>query len=185
VAARQATIDRMMANPPPLPRGRGMPRRVAPPANSYQANLATANAAMGEARTNSRGVSTAMASLTSFYMLANQIPLLNFAGSRPLEEFMVSATEMRKPGEGAAALTVVAFSDPNDLLSFRLVPKSDRARVINFVVSNTNTYLGYAELPTYAHCNYVRNGYVMHAIWFGYAGGTPQSSPVSDPEPCL
>jgi hypothetical protein len=93
---------------------------------------------------------------------------------------------MRKAGEGAAALTVVAFLDPNDLLSFRLVPGSDRARVVNFVVSNADTYLGYAELPTSAHCNYIRNGYVMHAIVAGYAGGTPQSGPIDDPEPnCL
>jgi hypothetical protein len=93
--------------------------------------------------------------------------------------------EKRKPGEGSAALTVVAFIDPNDLLSFRLVPRSDRGRVINFVVSNDVTYLGYAELPTTAHCNYIRNGYVMRAVVFGYAGGPPKSGPVYDPEKCF
>jgi hypothetical protein len=92
--------------------------------------------------------------------------------------------EKRKPGEGAAALTVVAFVDPNDLLSFRLVPRTDRGRVIDFVVSNADTYLGYAELPTTAHCGYVRNGYVMHAIVFGYAGGTAKSGAVDDSEKC-
>ena len=91
----------------------------------------------------------------------------------------------RKPGEGSAALTVVAFIDPNDLLSFRLVPRSDSGRVINFVVSNDDTYLGYAEFPTTAHCNYIRNGYVMRAVVFGYAGGTPKSGPVYDPEKCF
>jgi hypothetical protein len=147
--------------------------------------MASANAHMGQAKTNSANVSVAMASLTSFFMLANQIPLLNFAGDRSLEEFVAGATAMRKPGAGAAALTVVAFSDPNDLLSFRLVPKTDHGHVVNFVVSNADTYLGYAELPDHAHCDYIRNGYVMHAIVFGYAGGTPQSGPVNDPENCL
>jgi hypothetical protein len=98
---------------------------------------------------------------------------------------MTRAAEMRKPGEAAAALTAVSFVDPNDMLAFRLLPKSGRARVINFVVSNAETYVGYAELPTSAHCNYIRNGYVMHAVVFGYKGGTPQSGAVSDPEKCL
>ena len=82
-------------------------------------------------------------------------------------------------------LTIVAFVDPNDLLSFRLLPKSDRARIVNFVVSNADTYLGYAERPDEAHCNYIRNAYVMHAIVFGYAGGVPQRGAVDDSEPCL
>lgn len=86
---------------------------------------------------------------------------------------------------GAPPLTVVAFVDPNDLLSFRLVPRSSHARVINFVVSNANTYGGYFETPDVAHCDYPHNGYVMHAIVFGYAGGTPMSGKVDDPEPCL
>ena len=80
---------------------------------------------------------------------------------------------------------MVAFVDPNDLLTFRLLPKSDHGRVIDFVVSNADTYLGYAEPPDRAHCSYIANGYVMHAVVFGYAGGTPQSGPVDDPEKCL
>ena len=156
------------------------------------ADVKNANAAMGRAKANSTDISAAMASLSSFYMLANQIPLLNFAGRSvngtqylPLEEFVTSAMEKRAPGKGAAALTVVAFVDPDDLLSFRLIPKSGRARVINFVVSNSDTYLGYAEMPDSAHCNYIRNGYVMHAIVFGYGGGVPQNGPVDDREKCL
>jgi hypothetical protein len=142
------------------------------------------------ARTNSRDMTTAMTSLTSFFMLANQIPLMSLAnaprsgnGITPLEEFIAGAAELRLGT--APPLTIVAFVDPNDLLSFRLVPKSDRARIVNFVVSNADTYAGYAERPDEAHCNYVRNAYVMHAIVFGYAGGTPQRGPVNDPEPCL
>jgi hypothetical protein len=125
-------------------------------------------------------------------MLANQIPLVGLANATPpgdlqrnrsLEDFIASATEMRLAT--AKPLTIVAFGDPNDLLSFRLIPKSDRARIVNFVVSNSDTYVGYAERPDEAHCNYVRNAYVMHAIVFGYSGGAPQRGAVDEPESCL
>jgi hypothetical protein len=189
LAARKTAVDRLMANAPKLQAIVRGPKSATPsPAfSTYKANVATANQAMGQARTNSANISLAMGSLTNFYMLANQLPLLNFAdpSNGAVEEFVTSAMEKRKPGEGSAALTVVAFIDPNDLLSFRLVPRSDRGRVINFVVSNDDTYLGYAELPTTAHCNYIRNGYVMRAVVFGYAGGTPKSGPVYDPEKCF
>ena len=189
VAARKNAVDRLMANAPKLQaivRG-PKPAKPNPAITTYNANMATAHDAMGRAQTNAANISVAMGSLTNFYMLANQLPLLDFAdpSNGPVEEFVASAMENRKTGEGAAALTVVAFVDPNDLLSFRLVPRSDRGRVINFVVSNDDTYLGYAELPTTAHCNYIRNGYVMRAIVFGYAGGTPKSGPVYDPEKCF
>ncbi len=189
VVARRDAVERLLENAPETKAAnRGGAVRTNKPsatARTYRANMASANATMRRANANSANVSSAMASLTSFFMLANQLPLLRFAGNRSLEEFVTGATEMRKPGEGAAALTVVAFIDPNDLLSFRLLPKSDHGRVIDFVVSNANTYFGYAELPDRAHCNYIANGYVMHAIVFGYAGGTPRSGPVDDREKCL
>jgi hypothetical protein len=191
VTARKSSVDRLMAIAPKLQAVarilKGAPAKPNPALNTYNANMANANEAMGRARTNSANISVAMGSLTNFYMLANQLPLLNFSGAAdvPLDEFVASAMEKRKPGEGAAALTVVAFVDPNDLLSFRLVPRTDRGRVIDFVVSNADTYLGYAELPTTAHCGYVRNGYVMHAIVFGYAGGTAKSGAVDDSEKCF
>jgi hypothetical protein len=149
------------------------------------------NAAL-QSQANSHDMTSAMTSLTNFFMLANQIPLVGLAGgpspgeivrNESLDQFIASATEMRTGG--AKPLTIVAFVDPNDLLSFRLIPKSDRARIVNFVVSNAETYLDYAARPDEAHCNYVRNGYVMHAIVFGYAGGAPEIGPVDDPEPCL
>jgi hypothetical protein len=154
--------------------------------------MARLSEAVAQARTNSEGMTSAMTSLTNFFMLANQIPLIGLADARlpgemkrnrSLEEFIASATEMRLAT--AKPLTIVAFGDPNDLLSFRLIPKSARARIVNFVVSNDDTYVGYAERPDKAHCNYVRNGYVMHAIVFGYAGGKPERGAVDEPESCL
>ena len=196
VVARKEAIERLMTTAPEIQTKPASDNtstsKPNPAAEAYRASVTNANAVMEKAAANSADISAAMASLASFYMLANQIPLLNFAhlptdkiGTLPLEEFMASATEKRKLGAGSASLTVVAFVDPNDLLSFRLIPKSDRARVINFVVSNADTYFGYAEMPDSAHCNYIRNGYVMHAIVFGYGGGVPHSGPVDDPEKCL
>jgi hypothetical protein len=181
-----------MREPPPTAAG----TTATPAKGQYSVRLGGKGATPGtsdfatRARTNSRDVTTAMTSLTSFFMLANQIPLMSLAngprsgnGITPLEEFIAGAAELRPAT--APPLTIVAFVDPNDLLSFRLIPKSDRARIVNFVVSNADTYAGYAERPDEAHCNYVRNAYVMHAIVFGYAGGAPQRGPVNDPEPCL
>jgi hypothetical protein len=150
------------------------------------------DSATSQAESNSHDITLAMTSLTNFFMLANQIPLIGLANSpapgdlernRSLDEFIAGASETR--ATGTKPLTIVAFVDPNDLLSFRLLPKSDRARIVNFVVSNADTYLGYAERPDEAHCNYIRNAYVMHAIVFGYAGGVPQRGAVDDSEPCL
>lgn len=182
VAAREHAIAQLAANAPAERAALARTKKANAALSAYRASLTSANAAEARARENSAGVSTAMGSLTSFFMLANQIPLLAFADDRSLEEFVKGVTARSSPTVGAAALTVVAFLDPNDLLSFRLVPSSNRAHVVNFVVSNDDSYFGYVELPDRAHCNYIRNGYVMHAIVAGYAGGKPQSGPIDDPE---
>jgi len=138
VAARKEAIERLKATAPEIqtkPASDDASTSKPDPAEeAYRASVTNANAAIEKAAANSADISAAMASLTRFYMLANQIPLLNFAhlpadkiGTLPLEEFMASATEKRKLGAGGG-LTVVAFVDPNDLLSFRLIPKSGRAR---------------------------------------------------------
>ena len=67
---------------------------------------------------------------------------------------------------GAGPMTVVAFSDPNDLLSYRIVPEHlaedlKEFRVINVLVSNDTTYFGYLERPDTAHCGYPWNPHVF------------------------
>jgi hypothetical protein len=181
-------------SPEPSPAQSARPSARLSRALEAEAKLRTATLeeAAAKARTNSQGMTSAMTSLTNFFMLANQIPLVGLANAtspgnlqrnRSLEDFIASATEMRLAT--AKPLTIVAFGDPNDLLSFRLIPKSDRARIVNFVVSNADTYVGYAERPDEAHCNYVRNAYVMHAIVFGYSGGAPQRGAIDESESCL
>ena len=81
VAARKNAVDRLMANAPKLQAiVRGLKSAKPNPAiTTYNANMATAHDAMGRAQTNAANISVAMGSLTNFYMLANQLPLLDFA----------------------------------------------------------------------------------------------------------
>ena len=73
-------------------------------------------------------------------------------------------------------MTVVAFSDPNDLLSYRIVPAHlaedlKEFRVINVLVSNDTTYFGYLERPDTAHCGYPWNPHVFGMLARGYRAG--------------
>ena len=75
----------------------------------------------------------------------------------------------------APRLTLVAFTDPNDLLSYRLLPsryKSADVAVADVLVSNERTYLGFVESPDKAHTTYMDNPAVAKAI----ACGVPESA---------
>jgi len=129
------------------------------------------------------------ASVQSVFLLANQIPLLD-AADRPATtikaagagagtlDFLSVLAEPRQPTVKSAVelpdLQVTAFTDPNDLLSYRLSGKGlhfDRVKVINVIVSNAPTYLGLFEMPDAAHCGYKWNRHVMGAVAFGYHDG--------------
>jgi len=59
-----------------------------------------------------------------------------------------------------APLTLVAFTDPNDVLSYTLPPEryaSERVKVFNILVSNAPTWLGLLERPDSAHLDYLKN----------------------------
>lgn len=84
--------------------------------------------------------------------------------------------------DGRPKLTVVAFTDPNDLLSYRLLPayrrtgKDEPAVGVTFadvLVSNEQTFFGLLERPDTAHRNYLVNNDVASAI----ACGLPKKSP--------
>lgn len=81
-------------------------------------------------------------------------------------------------------MTVVAFSDPNDLLTYRLTPASlakhlDDFRVINVIVSNDTTVLGYIERPDTAHCGCTWNAHVYELLARGYRVGELIIEPTS------
>lgn len=139
-------------------------------------------------------LATSLASTRMIYMVANQLPLLDAAGTstadRALEAaldrpttpghsrdvFDVISRARRHAAPTAKPMTVVAFSDPNDLLSYRidtghLAGDLKDFRVVNVIVSNDTTYFKYVERPDTAHCGYTWNPYVFGMIAKGYDAG--------------
>ncbi|RSZ57528.1 hypothetical protein HF313_26820 [Massilia atriviolacea] len=136
------------------------------------------------------GVSTAALQVFNriplIFMRANQLPLLRLAemdldggmappgpGDFPADpiQALVERSRMQGFGKPTDVPTVVAFTDPNDLLSYTLARSPFGARatypIIDVVVSNAPTYLGLLELPTTAHTNYPRNTTVQRMIACG------------------
>ena len=125
-------------------------------------------------------------------MLSNQVPLLDSAGSVAVNDALEGAPPNIQTSAGdmfgllsrarglalpaSGPMTVVAFSDPNDLLSYRIIPARlgedmKEFRVINVLVSNDTTYFGYVERPDTAHCGYPWNPYVFGMLARGYQAG--------------
>jgi hypothetical protein len=146
-----------------------------------------------------RRLATSLAAAKVMYMLSNQVPLLDAAGSlamdRTLERgaappkmrtsagdvFGLLSRARRQALPSTGPMTVVAFSDPNDLLSYRIVPDHlaedlKEFRVINVLVSNDATYFGYLERPDTAHCGYPGNPNVFGMLAKGYQAGKPLPS---------
>ena len=90
---------------------------------------------------------------------------------RLLQKRRAPATDRRK----MVPLTLVAFSDPNDVLNYTLPPEryqGDVAGVFNVLVSNAPTYFGLLEDPVRAHQDYLTNPDVGSLI----ACGRPRST---------
>lgn len=122
-------------------------------------------------------------------MAANQIPLLSLA-DQPLAS--AAATAVAAPPDSLqlllqgrrtdrdrrsddARLTLVAFTDPSDVLSYTLPPERyarDGVVVYNIAVSNAPTWLGLLERPDRAHLDYLVNPDVGRLV----ACGVPASS---------
>lgn len=127
-------------------------------------------------------------------MAANQIPLLALADQQlPAAVPGVAATTVVSPPDSlhqvllkrregirprssnSGNLSLVAFSDPNDLLTYTL----ERERyaglgvnVVNVLVSNAPTWFGLLERPDHAHTNYLLNPGVARMV----ACGEPRSA---------
>jgi hypothetical protein len=128
------------------------------------------------------------------FMAANQIPILDTAEDRQgpvlasraargltssqstvgaLVDVLSEArrNQARAFRQPSATLQIVAFTDPNDLLSYRLTPAAvdnEDVKIANVIVSNAPTYLGLLERPDSAHCGYAGNPYVIGTIVNGY-----------------
>lgn len=119
-------------------------------------------------------------------MAANQIPLLSLAeqqlaapeapmrAAAPPPDSLQALLRLRHAARQGAAdgnsLTLVAFTDPNDLLSYTLPPgryAAEGVTVYNILVSNAPTYLGLLERPDTAHLDYLGNPDVGRLIACG------------------
>lgn len=166
----------------------------------FDAVLAIAEGAQAKSPSAKAALSARLAQVGMLFMLANQIPILDIAGTpsskgvapaaaggrSSLADFVRLITEARKtappspafgglPAEAAGPFTVVAFTDPNDLLSYRLLREGLGldARLVNVIVSNTTTYFGYVERPDTAHCGYGHNPYVIGLLMHGFRPDAP------------
>jgi hypothetical protein len=151
-----------------------------------------------EEETSKRAVSAAASRLTQFFMMANQIPILTHAYSptecpagnlkppvqttqgagSPFAQIARLAdirAQARAAQDGTrqsadSPLKVIAFSDPNDLLSFTLrgshAPPAS-LNIVDVMVSNANTYFGLLERPDTAHLGYNASPEVQQIIVFG------------------
>lgn len=126
--------------------------------------------------------------LAYLVMAANQIPLLALADQQAVgaagalaapvpDSLQALLRKRRAPASPRSAqqLTLVAFSDPNDLLTYTL----ERERyaglgvnVVNVLVSNAPTWFGLVERPDRAHAHYLFNPDVARMA----ACGQPRSA---------
>ena len=121
------------------------------------------------------------------YMAGNQLPILGLAEqdierrpdnrSAPAPDSLQRFLELRRRqaaaplAESIGGLAVVAFTDPNDLLSYRLLPARYAApdvAVADVLVSNARTWLGVIENPVAAHLDYLANPDVANLIACGW-----------------
>jgi len=120
-------------------------------------------------------------------MASNQIPLLSLADQQIAASLLAPAApdslqqllQQRLARKGTTAadqrLTLVAFTDPSDLLSYTLQTEkyaSQGVAVYNILVSNAPTYFGLLERPDYAHENYLTNPDVGRLISCGVPSST-------------
>lgn len=141
------------------------------------------------------------------FLLANQIPLLNAASYSPsgsqfaarqssggaseglLEVFANARLRNSRTlvGEPSEPVRFVAFTDPNDLLSYRLFRGAHLPadmQITNVIVSNDKTYFGLLERPDTAHCGYGWNPAVIATVARGYDGQKMGSITANVPHEC-
>jgi hypothetical protein len=121
------------------------------------------------------------------FMVGNQLPILGLAEQRiasanaaqlappdSLQRFLTlrrSQQQQTPRRDALSRLAVVAFTDPNDLLSYRLLPTryaGPDVLVADVLVSNSPTWLGLLEDPFGAHLDYLKNKDVGGIIACGW-----------------
>ncbi len=129
-----------------------------------------------------RAFSNQTGEIRNFFMLANQISLLDMTPQLPEKTIKTDSSESAQQYRvfsddrnfntkvSTSNTTFVDFTDPNDVLSARLTAGKafpDKFKLINFTISNNKTVLGLFANPQ-THCNYPAVDYVMGVIVNGY-----------------
>ena len=106
------------------------------------------------------------------FMAANQLPLIELTednaksgGDSSWSRFLDEILPSRADATGKS-VQVVAFTDPNDLLSYEL--RNRRYSSANAIVSNDTTWFGKLERPDTAHTGYLDNDSVWEFIVCGH-----------------
>lgn len=116
------------------------------------------------------------------FMAGNQLPILGLAEQTPVARAMPAQDTLqrflelrrRQPAPRAqtlARLGIIVFTDPNDVLAYRLLPARYAAPdvdVADVLVSNASTWLGLIENPLTAHLDYLANPDVGALIACGH-----------------
>jgi len=111
----------------------------------------------------------------NLYFLANQVPLLEIArieqasapADGPIQDTLGEWARLSAQRAGEAE-QIVAFSDPGDILTYR-VPCIANASVTNIAVHNAFRWFGLFENPGPAHTGYFTNSQVLRTM-FGESG---------------
>lgn len=107
------------------------------------------------------------------FMAANQLPLIELSedsakrGSGSNWSTLLSKI-LAERADAANAVQIVAFTDPNDLLSYELRHRGFAAA--NVIVSNDTTWFWALERPDTAHTGYLDNSKVWELIVCGHSG---------------
>lgn len=122
------------------------------------------------------------------FMIGNQLPILGLADQQigrlaaphkadALQRFLeLRRAQQRVPNSDAISkLAVVAFTDPNDMFAYRLLPtryKAPDVAIADVLVSNAPTWLGMIENPFDAHLDYLHNSGVGGIVACGWPRST-------------
>jgi hypothetical protein len=117
-----------------------------------------------------------LAKSANLYFFANQFPLLELARAQGVPSSPPQLSS--EPASSTNALTlwattnappgsekqIVAFSDPGDILTFK-IPRIDGAEVVNAYVKNDFRWFGLFEWPITAHMNYISSDEVLRTVF--------------------
>jgi hypothetical protein len=128
--------------------------------------------------------------LAIVFMAGNQLPILGLAEQSipapqlapgPVQDSLQRFLALRRQQMGPRAerlsrLAVVAFTDPNDPMSYRLLPSRYQAAdvaIADVLVSNARSWFGLLEDPFAAHLDYLVNPDVGRLMACGWPSKAP------------